>query len=209
MTIFDWKKDKEFALANGFENRDYLPEQLAITATKKIFEDCTFRNFPNLNADGIQFYNCTFEDCAHLSFESSDAYNCSFRRIVDLYMLRSAIKKSQFYEMKSNPETFCDSDSPIFMEDGKISLCNFNDMELRNGAYLCESFGNDCKVEYCTFTNCRTDREDRKLFHGEKSVKKLLGKKAVENNIVDEETQKALRCVAGLDGAVENSSFEL
>lgn len=200
MTIFDWENDKEFALANGFENRDYLPEQLTITATKTVYENCTFRNFPNLNADGVQFYNCIFEDCAHLSLESSDAYDCTFRRVGDLYMLRSVIKKSKFYELKSNPETFCDSDSPIFMEEGKILFCTFEDVELHNDAWLCEAYGK-CFVDHCAFRNCRTERSDRNLFHCEKTVGKIF-KKQADVSIVDEKTQKALRFIAGLDGAV-------
>lgn len=208
----DFKRINSLFAASGIFSDSHFSELKSDSHSILDFEsivmrDCTFRNFPNLNADGVQFYNCIFEDCGRLALDDSEIFECTFRRIGDFYTLRSIIRKSKFCELKSNPNTFCDSDSPIFMEDGNISLCSFEDVELHKSAWLCEAFG-DCSVEHCTFTNCRTERSDRELFHCEMTVGKIL-KKEVEVSIVDEDTRKAMRFVADLDGSIEIGSFAL
>lgn len=201
MTIFDWKNDRAFAQANGFEEDTY--HHIVAVSPNNLFNHCTFRNFPRFYAENMHFYNCIFEDCNEIAIDEGEIHNSVFQSVDSLFLSNGCVENVQFLCLKADGE----EDAVIFLEDADISNCTFEDVELRNKAWLCDAVG-DCSVEHCTFTNCRTERSDRELFHCEMTVGKIL-KKEIEVSIVDEDTRKAMLLVTDLDGSIELGSFAL
>lgn len=70
-------------------------------------------------------------------------------------------------------------------------------MELRNNSYLVDGSGDTC-VEYCQFTNCRTDRDDLEICHSEIITGKLR-KKTIEVDILRDDTCTGLDKIERLD----------
>lgn len=88
----------------------------------------------------------------------------------------------------------CDKECVINMEDGELTNISFENIELRNGSYLIDGYGNPW-VEKSVFANIRTSREDHKIFHMEETRGKIF-KKKVEFSFVDEESCCGLDLIA-------------
>ena len=84
----------------------------------------------------------------------------------------------------------CENDCVISMEDGELKNISFENIDLRNGSYLIEGYGNPW-VENSVFVNIRTSREDYEIFHMEETKGKIF-KKKVEYSFVDEESCSGL-----------------
>ena len=87
----------------------------------------------------------------------------------------------------------CEDDCAISMEDGELTNISFENIELRNGSYLIEGYGNPW-VENSVFINIRTSREDSEIFHMEETKGKIF-KKKVEYSFVDEESCSGLELI--------------
>lgn len=181
--VLDWKENRDFALQNGIKVNTVVfgsTPEILLEASSGIFENCTFRNFHQLHINDICVKGCTFEDCGTIYVDEGLISGCTFRRVSDIVVTSCDIRESHFVELRGKTEQI------IALEDGEISHCTFDDIELRNGTYLCDAVG-DVSVEHCNFTNCRTDREDRELFHCEEIRGKIFKRKK-EFDIVDDGT---------------------
>jgi len=160
-------------------------------------DNCTFKNITGkIEVDtisGCSFTGCayvtgtkistsSFTDCGSVSAGSGYFRNCEFVHVKAVFATSSDIDNCKFQKVREDTE----DDGAILIEDCKITHCSFDDVELRNGSYLIEGVGDAC-VEYCQFTNCRTDRENLGLCHGKVESGKLR-KKWVEVDILDRET---------------------
>lgn len=189
--VFDWKENKDEALRNGIcEEQIFSKTNIVMKAENGRVENHTFRNFPKLEfKPDTLVENCVFEDCGDITFDRCKVNGCVFQRIETIFGDNSTFSKSKFQEI------FCDNDLIISLEDGEISHCVFEDIELRNDAYLCVGYGNPW-VEYCVFNRISTTRADRELFHCEDTVGKFFKMKK-EYCIVDEETCEGLPTISG------------
>ena len=189
--VFDWKENKNEALRNGIcEEQIFSKTNIVMKAENGRVENHTFRNFPKLEfKPDTLVENCVFEDCGDVTFDRCKVNGCVFQRFETVFGDNSTLTDSKFQEI------LCDNDLIISLEDGEISHCVFEDIELRNDAYLCVGYGNPW-VEYCVFNRISTTRADRELFHCEDTVGKFFKMKK-EYCIVDEETCEGLPTISG------------
>ena len=201
--IFDWKKNKEEALANGiYEKEIFTTIYIKMKATNKVVAHHTFRNFDKLEfEEGTLIEDCVFEDCGTITFDECRIENCSFTRIDTIFSTRSNFTNSHFKEL------VCESDMVISLEDSEISHCSFEDVELREDSNLCDGVGTSW-FEHSSFSNIRTSREDKEIIICEETVGKIFKRKK-QFCIIDEDTCTGLACIAGLDGAIEIGHFDL
>lgn len=120
---------------------------------KAEFEGCSFTGCTYVS--GTKISSSTFTDCGSVSSENEGGYirNCGFIHVEAVFATWSDIDSCQFQKIREDTE----DDGVIFITDCKITHCSFDDVELQNGSYLVEGLGDVC-VEYCQFTNCRTER---------------------------------------------------
>lgn len=173
-------------------------------------DNCTFKNITGkIEVDtisGCSFTGCayiggtkisssTFTDCGSVSSENEGGYirNCDFVHVKAVFATGSDIDSCKFREIGCDTE----DDGVIFIEDCKITHCSFDDVELRNGSYLVNGSGDAC-VEYCQFTNCRTDRDDGEICRGKIETGKLR-KKTIEVDILRDDTCTGLDKIERLD----------
>ena len=136
----------------------------------------------NYSIKASQFFGCgeitiddaTVEDCIFDDFEimfptSTTMDNCIIANII------------------------CENDCAISMEDSDFTNISFENIELRNGSYLIEGYGNPW-VENSVFMNIRTSREDCEIFHMEETRGKIF-KKKVEYSFVDEDSCSGLELI--------------
>ena len=161
--------------------------------------NCTFKNITGkieantisgcsftgcVSIDGEKISGSTFTDCGSITVNAENGYfrNCDFIHVKSVFATSSDIDSCRFQKIRGDVE----DDGVIFLEDCKITHCSFDDVELRNGAYLVSGTGDAC-VEYCQFTNCRTDRDDGEICHGEIETGKWQ-KKWIEVDILRDDT---------------------
>jgi hypothetical protein len=201
--IFDWKNDKEVALANGiYKEKIYSVTRITMKATDGVVAYHTFRNFEKLEfEDGTKIVDCVFEDCGDITFDECAIEGCTFKRVETVFLTRSSVNNCSFSEL------VCDNDLILSVEDTTIAQCRFDDVELRNNSYLCDGVGTSW-VEQCNFSHIRSSRDDKEIIHCEETVGKIFKRKK-EFCIVDKDSCTGLNCIAGLDGAIEIGSFSL
>ena len=153
--------------------------------------DCSFTGCADIG--GVDISGSTFTDCKSVTADGGYFKNCDFIRVKGISALDSDIENCRFQKIRGDVE----DDGVVFLDDGKVTHCSFDDVELRNSSYLIKGFGNSC-VECCQFTNCRTDREDLAICHGEVETGKLR-KRWVEVDILDESTCSGHDAVEQLD----------
>ncbi len=189
--IFDWKNNKEEALANGVYEKNILSVGLVMMkTTNKVVAHHTFRNFEKLEfEEGTLIEDCIFEDCGTITFNECRIENCSFSRIEFIYSTDDCFSNSKFSKL------VCDDDMLISLENTEITHCSFDDVELREDSYLCDGVGT-AWIEHCSFSNIRTSREDKEIIISEQTVGKIFKRKE-QFCIVDEET------CTGLDSIIE------
>ena len=84
----------------------------------------------------------------------------------------------------------------VVIEDCKVTHCSFDDVELRNGSYLIDGIGDAC-VEYCQFSNCRTDQVDGEICRGKIETGKWR-KRWIEVDILRDDTCTGLDTIEEL-----------
>ena len=173
-----------------FENQD-ITLKVSIHAKGKLwFKHCVIRTEDEVAISGCIFEDCSFIKCATLEsciflhcrmITASDGgiLHCKFDQVNKVYSYGD-ISHCQFANIS------CDQDTVITLEDGTISYCTFDGVDLRNGAYLIEATG-DVWIEYSDFKNCHTDRMDGELIHCEEVSGRIV-KKRKEFDIVDNST---------------------
>ena len=170
-----------------------------LTASARTIEGVTFCNFPRITAIGCDFTNCAFENCHQISFTCGQIEGCRFHRLETLYLENSNLQDCELRHL------WTDHHCVICLEDCSISGCTFKDMRLESNSYLCDAVG-DVWVGKCKFSCIRTDRKDKKLFHCEETVGRIVKRKK-EFDILDKESCTGLEWISGLDGAIEIGSF--
>lgn len=221
MTIFDWKKDKDFVLANGVsideEGRqvlssgknkinEYLAKHLPqVRVRENEFKNCVFRNFSNIVVEDIAFCNCVFENCEEINVQDGGAADCTFEDCGKITLQKCNASRCNFKKINSlfavsgmfSDSVFSklksDSNNILAFESIVMRDCTFDDIELRNDSWLCSVDGR-CWIIYCSFNNCRTSRKDLKLFHGEEN-----GKEISQSFVVSEDRCKGLDIISLLD----------
>lgn len=171
-------------------------------------DNCTFKNIiGKIEVDtisGCSFTGCTyvnsaeisgstFTDCGEVSADNGYFRNCDFIHVKTIVATSSDIDSCRFQKIKNEDE----DGYTISIQDCKITHCSFDDVELRNGSYLVDGSGDTC-VEYCRFTNCRTDRDDLEICHSEIITGKLR-KKTIEVDILRDDTCTGLDKIERLD----------
>lgn len=142
--------------------------------------DCSFTGCAYVNSAEIS--GSTFTDCGEVSADNGYFRNCDFIHVKTVFATSSDIDSCRFQKIREDTE----DDGVIILEDCKITHCSFDDVELRNGSYLVDGTGDTC-VEYCQFTNCRTDRDDGEICRGKIETGKLR-KKIIEVDILRDDT---------------------
>lgn len=182
--IYDWKNNKAEALRGGVcvqEIQSLGYKKLTMGEENGRVVGHTFRGFPGLEfGQGVEIADCVFENCADLCFEGCGIKGCTFRNVWALTMQDCDVENTRFEKLRG------DEVEIISLEESTLSHCAFEDIELKNGAYLGEGYGS-ALVDFCSFKNVRTDRADGKLFHCAKTRGKLF-KRARELSIVDEDS---------------------
>ena len=190
--IFDWKNNKDEALANGIYERTILSvTDLMMGTADKLVAHHTFRNFDKLEfEEGTLILNCTFEDCGDITFDECRIESCTFARLNTVFFIRCGVTNSTFREL------VCDNDMVVSLEDAEVSHCTFEDVELREGAYLCDGVGSSW-IQHSRFSDVRTDREDKEIIICEETTGRIF-KQTRRICIVDEDTCTGLDAVTGL-----------
>lgn len=96
---------------------------------------------------------CSFTSCGKISIDGT-TQNCKFLGTHDFTF--GDITQCEFSEISSD-------ETPIYL-DGKMELCTFNDITLKDDAYLVFPNTVGAQIANCTFKNIRTSRSDRELF---------------------------------------------
>ena len=189
--VFDWKNNKEEALANGIcEVQIFSNTRIVMKTPNTVVSHHTFRNFDKLAfEEGTLIIDCVFEDCGSIAFDECRIDSCSFVRIDNIFSARSHFTNSKFKELA------CENDMIISLEDSEISHCSFENVELREDSYLCDGVGTSW-IEYSDFSNIRTSREDKEIVICEETVGKIFKRKQ-QFDIVDD-TCTGLDCIAFL-----------
>lgn len=154
-------------------------------------EKCSFTGCGDISCE--QLNDSAFTDCENIAVDGGYIRNCSFTHVSYIFSVRSDMDSCKFRKIESGSE----DEGAIFIEDCKITHCSFDDVALRNGSYLIEGAGDAC-VEYCQFTNCRTDRDDLEICHSEIESGKLR-KKKIEVDILDDDTCMGLDQIKSLE----------
>lgn len=163
-----------------------------------IFENCN-KILIDYSDKGHGVETSRFIDCRTIIIVDTGVEDCMFSNFEILH-LTDAIVKNCLVE-----NIICKNDCVISMEDGEMSNVSFDNIELCNGAYLIEGYGEPW-VEDSVFLNIRTSREDRELFHQEET-NGLSIKKKKEYCFVDENSCSGLNLVMDLDGNIDFQSF--
>lgn len=199
---------------------------LDIANRKAVMKKCTFQNVPNIHAKtitkctfvGCKSIECTeissskFKDCGVIEAvcieddEDEDEEesgrgcikNCTFTRIIGIQAIGTDIQNCKFQTIENDTPDTC----KIYVEDCKLIRCSFKDIDLKQNSYLIIMNGYPFGVEDCEFTNCRTDREDSKLYE-KQSV--------IENRIREQEKRERkkgglLKGVLQLAGSVARTA---
>ena len=162
-------------------------------------DNCTFKNITGkieantitgcsftgcVSIIGEKISNSAFTDCGSITVNADSGYfrNCDFIHVKSVFATSSDIDSCRFQKIRGDVK----DDGVVSLEDCKITHCSFDDVELLNGAYLVSGTGDAC-VEYCQFTNCRTDRDDGEICHGEIETGKRQ-KKWIEVDILRDDT---------------------
>lgn len=165
----------------------------------------TFTNCKNVCCDDTEpnnlIDNCTFIGCTSVTIENGMLRGSTFAHLETLYVTWATVEDCKFRECVVQRNAL------IFMENGIITRCGFENMELRNNAWMCDATGK-CRVEHSNFTKCRTEREDCELFHCEEISGKVVKKKK-EVKMVDCGTCTGLELVTDLFGSIVIGSFSL
>ena len=198
--VFDWKNNKEEALANGiYEKTDFSTVKVMMSATGKVVAHHTFRNFEKLAfEEGTLIVDCRFEDCGTIDLDACRIENCSFTRTDMIFVIQSNVTNSKFQEL------VCHDELVIGLEDSQISYCSFEDVELREDSYLCSAVG-ACGIDNSSFSNIRTSREDKEIVICEEMVGKLFKRKK-RFCIVDEATCRGFSQIASLEDTNKNNA---
>ncbi len=132
--------------------------------------DCSISNcsFENCHVDCSGLFNCTLTNCDITTWDGG-IKNCKIANPKTVFCYKGSVTDCSFADI------FCDNDAVIFPENCDITNCTFENIELRNGAYLVEGTGISGVMD-CRFVNCKTERMDRALFYGE-DIKGILVKK--------------------------------
>lgn len=182
--IFDWKNNKEEALVSGiFEEFtiSFCRTYIVVKTVDKVIAHHTFRNFEKLAFEkGTVIEGCVFEDCDAITFGKCKIENCAFSRIDTIFSSQSNFTDCKFQEL------VCDNGEIIVLEDSEISHCSFENVELREGAYLCDGTS-DSWIDHTAFSDVRTDREDREIIICEEKAGMIIKRKK-RFCIVDEDT---------------------
>ncbi len=191
--LFDWKNNKQDALENGiYEKKIYKSTDIIMKSTNKVVAHHMFRNFKKLKLEeGTLVEDCVFVDCGGVTFDECRIEGCTFARVDTIYATDSNFNNSNFKDL------VCDNDLIISLANSEISHCVFENVELRNEAFLCDG-DSDSLIEHCSFCNIRTDREDREIINCEEIVGKIFKRKQ-RWNIVYEDTCTGLDCSGALD----------
>ena len=135
-----------------------------------------------------------FLNCINIISYYSRIENCKFNKIHTLYVTGVDMKGCVLSDI------VCKNDCIISLEDGNISQCKFENLELLNDSYIVNGYGSPW-IENCIFENIHTSRTDGELFIQEEE--KGIFKKKVRYCFVDEDSCK------GLDGVfTEENSYE-
>ena len=142
--------------------------------------DCSFTGCANIESEIIS--GSTFTDCGSISVNSETGYirNCDFVHVQFVYSAFADITDCRFQKLENSSK----DEGMINVEDSTVAHCSFDDVELRNGSYLIEGVGN-ASIEFCKFTNCRTDRENMAICCGKVLTGKIQ-KRWIEVDILDE-----------------------
>ena len=190
--IFDWKNNKEEALANGIhEEKIYSVTELKLKTQNGAVAHHTFRNFDDLEfEEGASIEDCIFENCGRVTVGECEVKSCIF---TDVEILS---RNSNFTDCTFN-KIVCHDDCVISMEDGEISGCSFENIKLFEDSYLIEGFG-DAWVEKCEFKDIQTERDDHEIFHMEEEAGFIIKRKK-EYSFVDEGSCKGLNRIKRIE----------
>lgn len=155
-----------------------------LTCSGSKVSHATFRNYPNLQVDGLCLEECVFENCHTVNLSDCKVENCRFDSLDTLYANSTQLSGCEFVHLR------CDDDCVLSLEDSEVSYCSFSDVKLINESHLISGVG-DVWVESCSFENVCTDRDDRELFYCEGTVGKIF-KKKVQLCMVDESSCSGL-----------------
>lgn len=158
-------EDQEIRVTTDITEGGLTFRNCKIESLNFVISNCTFEN---CRVECVGLIGCTLTGCT-ITTEDSGIKDCKIANVQTVYANKGPIVACAFTDI------FCDNEGVIFADDCEITDCSFENIELRNGAYLVSGTG-DSYVGNSQFTNCRTDRMDRALFYGE-DIKGTLVKK--------------------------------
>jgi len=165
--IYDWENDRDGAIAAGIvveENILFQSEKLTIRFDEERgdLEDCTFKNFPTLEIDGIEICRCAFENCGELDLQNGSVENCRFEKCREVNFGGCSLTGTILRE--------CDK---ISANDSDVERCEFyaiSSIEVLNAGFdecsfsHCTSDGvflyTDHYIDHCTFEQITARGED-------------------------------------------------
>ena len=169
-----------------------------VICTKLI--NCQVENLANVYADEIEscifkycykiqcgdydeeftLKDCQFLNCIKVIVSYSRIENCKFNKIHTLYLTCTDMTDCEISDV------ICEDDCVISMEDGNISKCVFDNLDLRNDSYIVNGYGSPF-IEECTFKNIKSSLDYDELFNCEETVG-FVSKKIKKYCIHDEAT---------------------
>lgn len=180
--------------AGWIRNCTFKDINLEIRAKKII--DSVFENCEHIQCgfsdEENQIDRCIFTDCHSVSVDDGHVTNSTFTRVNTLYLTRATAETCTFRELR------CEGGSIIYMEEGELAQCDFENVLLKDDACFCDADGYSW-VSHCRFVNCRTDHCENELFRGEET-KGVIRKRVVEISIVDEDTCTGLDEICEVGG---------
>lgn len=128
-----------------------------------------------------------FFGCEEITIDDAVVEDCLFDNFKIMFPTSTTMDKCIISNVT------CENDCVISMEDGELTNISFENVDLRNGSYLIEGYGNPW-VENSVFVNIRTSREDYEIFHMEE-IKGKIFKKKVEYSFVDQKSCSGLELI--------------
>lgn len=121
-----------------------------------------------------------FLNCIKVIVSYGRVENCEFNKIHTLYLTGTDMTDCKISDI------VCKNDCVISMEDGNISKCEFDNLDLSNNSYIVNGYGSPF-IEECTFKNIKSSLDYDELFNCEETVG-FVSKKTRKYCIHDEAT---------------------
>lgn len=102
--VFDWKNNREEALRNGIEEKQYFSVvEPTMKAQDGVIENHIFRNFDTPTFEyNVHIENCVFENCRSITFDDNVVKGCEFYNASLIHICSTNVSQNNIHEYSHN-----------------------------------------------------------------------------------------------------------